>query len=384
MIVRRWLLRRPTFILLGLALARRRPRPRRGKGRRGRRPAAQQASEERLRKDVFYLASDELEGRGPTTQGLAKSGRLRRRPVQEGRPQTRRRRWDLVPAVPVPRQRPRRAGPPHAQGTKGTGNRAETGHSVQPAGPQPLRQADRPRRLRRLRRHQRRGQVRRLRRHRRGGQGRRGPARRAALRRRANGRPGSKASRSLTRKIANAEKHKAAAVLFVNDAESRQGRRRPARLRLQLRAGRQPALRGDRARPASPPLRPADHAHGQRGRRPGRPRTRHRPRRQAAQPRPDRLDGRRGSQVPRRQRDPQERDRRAGRCGAAGQRDGRGRRPPRPPRLRRRRRQPARRRQEAGDPPRRRRQRLGQRPPSWSWPAASPPCRIARGGGSSS
>ena len=73
MIVRRWLLRRPTFILLGLALAAVVPARAAEKAAEAAAQAAQQASEERLRKDVFYLASDELEGRGPTTQGLVKA-----------------------------------------------------------------------------------------------------------------------------------------------------------------------------------------------------------------------------------------------------------------------------------------------------------------------
>ncbi len=69
MIVRRWLLRRPTFVLLELALVIAVP----ARAAEKTAEAAAQASEERLRKDVFYLASDELEGRGPTTQGLQKA-----------------------------------------------------------------------------------------------------------------------------------------------------------------------------------------------------------------------------------------------------------------------------------------------------------------------
>ncbi len=70
MIVRRWL-RQPTFVLLGLALAA--ADPARSAENTATAAAAQQASEERLHRDVFYLASDELEGRGPTTQGLQKA-----------------------------------------------------------------------------------------------------------------------------------------------------------------------------------------------------------------------------------------------------------------------------------------------------------------------
>ncbi|HVS40484.1 MAG TPA: M28 family peptidase [Gemmataceae bacterium] len=69
MIVRRWLLRQPTFILLGLALLAAVP----VRAAENAAEAAAQASEERLRKDITYLASDELEGRGPTTQGLLKA-----------------------------------------------------------------------------------------------------------------------------------------------------------------------------------------------------------------------------------------------------------------------------------------------------------------------
>ena len=69
MIVRRWLFRQPTFVLLGLALVAVVP----ARAAENTAEAVAQASEERLRKDVFYLASDELEGRGPTTQGLQKA-----------------------------------------------------------------------------------------------------------------------------------------------------------------------------------------------------------------------------------------------------------------------------------------------------------------------
>jgi hypothetical protein len=71
MTVRRWL-RQPTLILLGLALVAAVPARAAEKAAEAI-AAAQQASEERLRKDVTYLASDELEGRGPTTQGLVKA-----------------------------------------------------------------------------------------------------------------------------------------------------------------------------------------------------------------------------------------------------------------------------------------------------------------------
>jgi Peptidase family M28/PDZ domain/PA domain len=59
------LLRRPTLFVLGLALLAAVP------AQAGDNSAA--ASEERLRKDVFYLASGELEGRGPTTKGIDKA-----------------------------------------------------------------------------------------------------------------------------------------------------------------------------------------------------------------------------------------------------------------------------------------------------------------------
>jgi Peptidase family M28/PDZ domain/PA domain len=58
----RRLLLRPSFFLLGFALLA--VVPARGADN------SAAASEERLRKDVFYLASDALEGRGPTTKGI--------------------------------------------------------------------------------------------------------------------------------------------------------------------------------------------------------------------------------------------------------------------------------------------------------------------------
>jgi hypothetical protein len=66
--IRSWLFRFPTVVLLGTLLL-----------AAVRAPAAEdadakaKASEERLRRDVTYLASDELEGRGPTTKGLEKA-----------------------------------------------------------------------------------------------------------------------------------------------------------------------------------------------------------------------------------------------------------------------------------------------------------------------
>ena len=59
----------PTFVAIALALLATVP------ARPAEKPAeaVAQASEERLRKDIVYLASDELEGRGPTTQGLVKA-----------------------------------------------------------------------------------------------------------------------------------------------------------------------------------------------------------------------------------------------------------------------------------------------------------------------
>ncbi|HBI45086.1 MAG TPA: aminopeptidase, partial [Planctomycetales bacterium] len=56
---------RPSYVVLGLALLTAVP------AHAADNSAA--ASEERLRKDVFYLASDELEGRGPTTKGIDKA-----------------------------------------------------------------------------------------------------------------------------------------------------------------------------------------------------------------------------------------------------------------------------------------------------------------------
>src|SRR6516165_7991492 len=65
--IRPWLLCLPAFVLL-VAAPPAAPAPAAGESE-----AAVQASEERLRRDVTYLASDELEGRGPTTKGLEKA-----------------------------------------------------------------------------------------------------------------------------------------------------------------------------------------------------------------------------------------------------------------------------------------------------------------------
>jgi Peptidase family M28/PDZ domain/PA domain len=72
MIVRRWLLRQPTFVLLALALLAAVPAHSAENTAEAAAEAAR-TSEERLRKDIFYLASDELEGRGPATAGLTKA-----------------------------------------------------------------------------------------------------------------------------------------------------------------------------------------------------------------------------------------------------------------------------------------------------------------------
>jgi hypothetical protein len=64
--IRPWLSCLPAFVLLVAA-------PPAAPAPAGESEAAVQATEERLRRDVTYLASDELEGRGPTTKGLEKA-----------------------------------------------------------------------------------------------------------------------------------------------------------------------------------------------------------------------------------------------------------------------------------------------------------------------
>jgi len=65
MIVRSRLLRQPMFVLLGLAFLAAVPAPAEDN--------AAKTAEERLKRDVIYLASDELEGRGPATKGIDKA-----------------------------------------------------------------------------------------------------------------------------------------------------------------------------------------------------------------------------------------------------------------------------------------------------------------------
>ena len=291
--IRSRLLRQPTFVLLGLAFLAAVPAP----AAENTAEAAATACEERLKKDVFYLASDELEGRGPATKGIEKAadyiaGAFKKAGLKPGGVD-----GTLFPAVPLSRQHPRRAGPPEPQGAEGPGNRAEAGRSVQPDGPGPRRQADRrpvvfagygitsaeakyddydgidatdkvvvvlrdaPH-----------------------------PANEEVAGR-------LKASAPLSRKIANAEKHKAAAVLFVNDADT--AKTGDDLLDFNFTAVRPPDCNLPAFHVQS--LRAANHAHGRGRRRSGGHRARHRPRRQAAQPRPERLDGQPGGQGAQRQ-----------------------------------------------------------------------------------
>ncbi len=67
--IRSRLFRQPTFVLLGLAFLAAVPAP----AAENSTEVAARAAEERLKRDVFYLASDELEGRGPTTKGIEKA-----------------------------------------------------------------------------------------------------------------------------------------------------------------------------------------------------------------------------------------------------------------------------------------------------------------------
>ena len=253
--IRSRLLRQPTFVLLGLAFLAAVPAP----AAENNAEAAAAAPRNALKRDVIYLASDELEGRGPATKGIEKAadyiaGEFKKAGLKPGGVD-----GTYFQPFPYPANILDEPARLSLKGPKGQEIELKAGAQFNPMGLGHAGKLTAPRRLRRLRHHQRRGQVRRLRRHRRDGQGRRRPPRRAAPRQRGNRRPAQGVGAAEPQDRQRREAQGGRRPLRQRRRHG-QDRRRPARLQLHRRpaAGLQPAGL------PRPPLRAPDHAHGRR------------------------------------------------------------------------------------------------------------------------
>ena len=108
-----------------------------------RRPATAAESEARLKRDIFFLASDECEGRGPATEGLKKAGdyvaaEFKKAGLKPGNPD-----GTWFQNFTIDRRDTRSAGRTCLSGAGQEGAEAQAGSRLLPDGHQRVRQARR-------------------------------------------------------------------------------------------------------------------------------------------------------------------------------------------------------------------------------------------------